>query len=385
MTAMHLHSDRRGVTLITSLLLILLLTVAILAGYSRVSADRRTTMDGAGALDAYAVAQNGVDRFINETPAQPVAFPDSSTYAVPGGSATVRIERVRESAPGMSALYLLTSTGSSTGNRYDARAARAERTVAQLIQWSQAEIKGAAALTTLNGIEQAGNPATYDGRNGCYPGDPSKWAPGLQMLDENDFTKTGSAKDPEIYGTDPGQITELGTLQQALDALGFEWSTVVSSVSSMGNVTTVPMAQFGSKDFGGFAFPDTTVTPWPIILIDNKDYPNSTNPVSYAANKPGHGILIVTGDFETSGNAFEWDGLVLVGGKMKVNGNSTWTGSVYAGLNNDDPLNPSVVTDNSILGTKTFKFNSCTLAKALTAFSGWSKLTNARQDNIPNY
>ncbi len=377
-----LHTDRRGVTLITSLLLVMLLTIGILAAFARGSADRRSTMDAGVATDAYAIAQNGVDRFITVTPTQPAAgtLPLTTTYAVPGGNATVRIERVRAEAGPIPPLYLLTSTGVSTGDRYDSRAARAERTVAQLIQWSQASLVGAAALTTLNGIEQAGNPATYDGRNGCYPADPTKWAPGLQMLDADDFTKSGSSKkDPEIFGTQTGTITEMGTLAQALAALGFDWSTVVSSTSSMPNVTHLAPGQFGSKDFGGFNFPDTSVTPWPIIVVDN------ATAATYAANKPGHGILIVTGDFETSGNAFGWDGLVLIGGRLIVNGNSTWTGSVYAGLNNNDPLNPSVVTDNSILGTKTFKFNSCTISKALTGFSGWTMLPNTRVDNIPNY
>jgi hypothetical protein len=381
-----LYNDRRGVTLVTSLLLVLLISVAVIAGFMRTSADRRATLDASGAVDAYAAAQNGIDRFITQTPSQPTVFPTTASYTVPGGTANVRIERVRQETSVLPAMYLLTSTGTSTGNRYDPRTARAARTVGQLLQWSKATLVGAAALTTLNGIEQAGNPATYDGRNGCFPADPTKWAPGLQMLDADDFTKSGSSKkDPEIFGTQTGAITEMGTLEQALDALGFDWNTVVSSVGGMPNVYSVPQAQFGSKDFGGYNFPDTSVTPWPIILIDNKNYPSAASPGSYAANKPGHGILIVTGDFETSGNAFGWDGLVLVGGRLIVNGNSTWTGSVYAGLNNNDPLNPSVVTDNSILGTKTFKFNSCTISKALSGFSGWMKLPNTRVDNIPNY
>lgn len=378
-----IHTDRRGVTLVTSLLLVMLLTIGILAAFARGSADRRSTMDAGVATDAYAIAQNGVDRFITVTPTQPAAasLPLTATYAVPGGNATVRIERVRAEAGAIPSLYLLTSTGRSTADRYDPRAARAERTVAQLIQWSKANLVGAAALTTLNGIEQAGNPATYDGRNGCSPTDPSTWAPGLQMLDADDFTKSGSSKkDPEIFGTETGAITEMGTLEQALAALGFDWNTVVSAAAGMPNVYNVPANQFGSKDFGGYNFPNQSVKPWPVIVIDNKTSANS-----YAANKPGHGILIVTGDFETSGNAFGWDGLVLVGGRLIVNGNSTWEGSVYAGLNNNDPLNPSVVTDNSILGTKTFKYNSCTIAEALTAFSGWTMLPNTRVDNIPNY
>lgn len=376
----NLIRDRRGVTLVTSLLLVLLLTVAIIAGFTRVSADRRSTMDASGAVDAYAIAQNGVDRFITVTPAEPTVFPVTATYAVPGGTATVRLERIRADDGTNPSLYLITSTGVSTGNRYDPRAPRSERTVTQMMQWSEATITGAAALTTLNGIEQAGQPATYDGENGCYPGDPTKWAPGLRMLDSADFSKTnGSKKDPEIKGTLPGQIAEMGTLEQALQALGFDWSTVVGATAGMPNVHHVPANQFGSKDFGGYPFPDKAQLPWPIVVIDNE------NAATYAANKAGHGILIVTGDFETSGNAFGWEGLVLVGGRLIVNGNSTWTGAVYAGLNNDDPLNPSVVTDNSILGTKTFKFNSCSIANAMSAFGGWTLLGNTRLDNVPNY
>lgn len=382
-----IHTDRRGVTLVTSLLLVMLLTIGILAAFARGSADRRSTMDAGVATDAYTVAQNGVDRFFAANPTQPAAasLPLTTTLAVAGGNARVRMERVRAEAGALPAIYLLTSTGVSTGGRYDPRAARAERTVAQLVQWSKAELAGGAALTTLNGIDQQGQPATYDGRNACSPTDTSSWVPGLQMLDADDFEKPKNGKVPEVYGSNGSTIVDMGTLEQALQSLGFSWNTIINSLANVPNIHYATASNNVNSNYsgpsGGFNFPDKSVQPWPIIVVDN-----ATSAHSFKSNQAGHGILIVTGDFETSGNAFGWEGLVLVGGKMTVNGNSTWEGSVFAGLNNDDPLNPSVVMpDNLINGNKTFLYNSCSVSSALTAFAGWTLLPNTRVDNIPNY
>lgn len=378
-TTRSLHRDRRGVTLITSLLLVMLLTISIIAAFTRISADRRTTLDSAGALDAYAIAQNGVDRYLTGRTAEPTTFPDSTAFDVAGGRAAVVLRRVRQKTANLPAMYLITSTGWSTQNRYDPRAPRATRRVAQVVQWSEAKLNGGAALTSLNGIDQQGQPATYDGRNGCSAGDQSTWKPGLQMLDAADFEKSGNQNPPEIFGSNGNTIVDMGNLQQALASLGFSWNTVLQSVNNVANVFNVPPTA-STDDFGGFAFPSKSVKPWPVIVVNNAG--NST----YTSNKAGHGILIVTGDFATSGNAFAWDGLVLVGGKMTVNGNSTWTGSVFAGLNNNDPNNPSVVMpDNLINGNKTFIYNSCTISDALSGFAGWSKLGNARADNVPTY
>ncbi|HET9134870.1 MAG TPA: hypothetical protein VFN90_11230 [Gemmatimonadales bacterium] len=374
-------SDRRGVTLATSLLLILLLTVAVVAAFVRTSGDRRTTLDQVAAVDAYAVAQNGVDRYLTVRTTEPTSFPDSSNVNVPGGTAAVRIRRLRAKTGNVPSLYAVTSTGWTTGNRYDARAARAYRSVTQLVEWSEATLNGTAALTSLNGIDQQGQPATYDGRDTCdgVQQASSNWVPGLQMVDASDFEKSGNQNPPQIYGSAGNTIVDMGTLADALDQLGFVWDNVTSMVGSLPNVVRVPPTN-NTDDFNDFAFPPKTQQPWPILLVDNAGGP------AYTSNAPGHGILVVTGDFATSGNAFTWDGLVLVGGKMTVNGNSTWTGSVFAGLNNDDPNNPDVVfPDNLINGNKTFQYSKCAVTRALTAFAGWTKIPNARADNVPSY
>jgi Tfp pilus assembly protein PilV len=378
-TTRSLHHDRRGVTLVTSLLLVMLLTISIIAAFTRITADRRTTLDSSGALDAYAIAQNGVDRFLTLRTAEPTTFPDSTTFDVAGGRAAVVLRRIRQKTANLPAMYLITSTGWSTQNRYDPRAPRATRRVAQVVQWSEATLAGGAALTSLNGIDQQGQPATYDGRNGCSASDASTWKPGLQMLDASDFEKSGNQNPPQIYGSNGNAIVDMGNLQQALASLGFSWNTVLQSINNVPNVVHVPPVN-NTDDFNNFNFPNQNVKPWPVIVVDNQ------NAGTYTTNQAGHGILIVTGDFATSGNAFGWEGLVLVGGKLTVNGNSTWEGSVFAGLNNNDPNNPSVVMpDNLINGQKTFLYNSCSIADALSGFAGWAKLGNARADNVPTY
>lgn len=375
------HDDRRGVTLATSLLLVLLLTVAIVAAFARTSSDRRTTLDQVATVDAYAVAQNGIEHFLTIRKSEPISSPDSLTVSVPGGTAAVAVRRLRPQTDQEPALYAVTSTGWTTGSRYDPRSARAYRTVTQLVHWVEATLTANSAFISLNGIDQTGQPATYDGRNRCNGTllAESEWGDGLTMLDPADFSKSGNQSPPIINGASGNTITGMGTLSEALTQLGFVWSHLKATIGTLPGVVHIP-PKVSADNFNGYVFPGPNAETWPIVFIDNAGGP------TYTANAPGRGMLVVTGDFGTAGNSFAWDGLVLVGGRMIMSGNSTWTGSVFSGLNNDDPANPDVIVpDNQALGTKVFQYSSCTVTKALKGIGGWARIPNARADNVARY
>jgi hypothetical protein len=77
--------------------------------------------------------------------------------------------------------------------------------------------------------------------------------------------------------------------------------------------------------------------------------------------------LIVTGSLTMSG-AFAWDGIILVGKRMKSNGNNNVYGAVATGLN--VLLGQTVAGVDSVYptdlgnGTKVFQYNSCNVLKA---------------------
>ncbi|MFZ9690386.1 MAG: hypothetical protein ACO3DS_11180, partial [Phycisphaerales bacterium] len=164
----------------------------------------------------------------------------------------------------------------------------------QLVEWSETMLLGGAALTSLNGISQQGQPATYDGRDTCdgVQQPSSNWVPGLQMVDSDAFNEAGNQSPPEIYGAVGDSIVDMGTLADALAQLGFVWDNVTAMVRALPSVIDIPPTA-NTDDFNDYVFPPKSQQPWPILLIDNAGGP------TYTANSPGHGVLVVTGDFAT--------------------------------------------------------------------------------------
>jgi hypothetical protein len=111
---------------------------------------------------------------------------------------------------------------------------------------------------------------------------------------------------------------------------------------------------------------------WPTIVINGS--------ASLPSN--GRGLLIVTGDLTLGGNQ-QWDGIILVGGKIVDNGSGNIAGAVVTGLNlkREDPW-PSTVTQSSqAQGTKDYQYNSCSVEAAASGMRRLSQITNAWVDN----
>jgi type II secretory pathway component PulK len=137
---MHLNRapvarDRRGIALLTTMLLIILLLVAIVGAFTRASGEFRTANDTASQVDALALAQSGLDRYLVAQTSLPGTLPDSQVFTMTGGRAVVTLRAARLSAN--DSTYVLISRGENTStNRYAANTATAVRTVAQLLRRS---------------------------------------------------------------------------------------------------------------------------------------------------------------------------------------------------------------------------------------------------------
>ena len=115
---------------------------------------------------------------------------------------------------------------------------------------------------------------------------------------------------------------------------------------------------------------------WPVIYIDN---PGETwDPTMMN----GRGILIVRGDLELDGGD-QWDGIVMVGGKITDNGTGALSGAVISGLN--VKLGETVEESSRANGTKTYKYNSCQVENALTQAANLSVMPNTWLDNWAAY
>ncbi|HEU5220272.1 MAG TPA: hypothetical protein VFU23_16540, partial [Gemmatimonadales bacterium] len=78
----------------------------------------------------------------------------------------------------------------------------------------------------------------------------------------------------------------------------------------------------------------------------------------FAAGARGQGTLLVDGDMELAGG-FEWDGLIIVKGSIKINGNGNkLTGAVFA-------QGVDLVTAGSVSGNVEIKYSQCAVSKAV--------------------
>ena len=75
--------DRRGVSLPLVILMMALLALAVTAGFGRVSEERRIVGDQQAQLDALAVAQSGLERYVAVMDTQPVPTTASPSRSGP--------------------------------------------------------------------------------------------------------------------------------------------------------------------------------------------------------------------------------------------------------------------------------------------------------------
>ena len=165
---MRITSNRRGATLPLAILAIVLISLTVAAGYARVSSERRINEDQQAQVDAFAVAQSGLERYINGIVTIPPESHDTTITGIPGGSAQVSLRRLHVGVGLNPTLYVISSRGTSTGSvRYGASTPSAERTVAQYGVWQPGNIGVSAAWTSISGLQKSGGSGTLTGVDQC--------------------------------------------------------------------------------------------------------------------------------------------------------------------------------------------------------------------------
>ena len=356
-------SNRQGATLPLAILLIAILGVAVAVSASRSSSERRITSDEQAQLDAFAVAQSGLEQWFSTLSGTPPDSAEVSVTGLAGGSAQISVRKLLSASGNIPDTWVIMSRGTnSTATRYGATVPTAERMVAQYATWQQATFDVDAAFTSLSGLDKNGNSGALSGIDGCAgSGKPN--IPGVAVP-----TGTYTGQTGPIDGNPDNTPKYLGTSGingQAKDSVRVDWANIKTGVAIPPDYT-IPTNSWPNA---------TQFLNWPVV------YTNGDLSLS-GGSTDGKGILIVTGNLTVSGS-YKWDGIVLVGGTITSNGNNTIQGAIITGLNvKTGTAVPQEAVGN---GNKTFQYNSCNIASALNHLGSLQRLRNGWTDTWSSY
>jgi hypothetical protein len=358
MSVLH-RLNRRGATLPLGIIVLAVMSVAVAITYARITAERHTSSDLKAQLGAFAVAQTGLSRYMAALTGKPGATHDTTMTDLLGGTAQISLRMLRDSTTTLlPAVYVITSRGSYTAaKRYNSLTPSAQRTVATYALWTPAPFDVNAGVTSLTGVTANGNSGAYSGvdRCGSAPDVPGVAVP----------NGTWNAAHPNIVDGSPDNAAvgmgTAGPAGTAKDEVDIDWAAIVAGTAFPADYTSPTWPTAGQFDN------------WPVLRV-NGDF---TMP-----NAPGKGILIVTGNLTWSGGG-QWEGLVMVGGTLIGNGNSTVYGAVMTGLN--VKLGIAVPAFDVGNGTKIWQYDSCSLARALGHIGSLQRVRNGWTDSWSSY
>jgi hypothetical protein len=363
--AVGVPANRRGATLPLTVVVIAIMGVAVAISYARLSSERRITGDAQAQVDAFAVAQSGLNTYLASRNGKPGASQDTTYTTLPGGTAQISLRMLRESTTTLlPAVYVITSRGTNTAaKKYDSRTSPAERSVATYALWTPAPLDLDAAFTSLSGLHKDGNSGALDGNDGCV----GSGLPAIPGVAVPDGSYTGHTN--PINGNPDNAPIGLGTPGTggtAKDEVDIDWAGITAG-------TVLP------HDYLYPSQPWPTAeqfAEWPVVRVNG----DLAVPAGSAAS--GKGILIVTGNMTISGSR-TWDGLVLVGGTFLSEGNNTIRGALITGLN----VKLGMVVPPTAIGEgqKTFQYNSCALTRALGHVGSLQRVPNGWTDNWSSY
>jgi hypothetical protein len=318
-----------------TLFVVAIITVMLTASMVRVRADLRTATTSSDLTQALSIAQSGLQAYLGTVTERP-AEGHLVRINFPGGYADVDAQIVRRPVDSLSTwTYFLRSTGHLIQPTQGTEP-QASRTVAQVAHWQGSSIHTVAALTAINGVSYSAGPVlALDGTDEC--GSP----PTLAMR-----APGGSDAPPDTTGVDIG-----GSWSKIAEETGIDWEATVD-----GSVLPERAPVSGDETFGSY------------FVRGDIIFTNFT----------GTGLLIVTGELDSEGSFFEWEGIVLVGGLFDPDADSTVVrGMVISGLNQtlgeNIPQNDFTEPDDDTY----VSYDSCSIDQTLARFGGWVAVENS--------
>jgi hypothetical protein len=365
---MMTHTERRGFAIPIALLVIAVLTIMIAGGFSIVSAERRSVADQKSQINAFRIAEQGLEIYLVRRDSLLAGTPnytkvpgtkDSVRITMTGGYADVSLTRLRPPKGSQSGLYVVRSKGTETAGAF-AGTPQGVRTVAQYVLWEPAPMQVLAGWTALSGLQKDGAAGTLGG---------------IDMCGEN--AAVAGVVVPAYPGYE-GKMVAVGNPPidtiPAPDSVEIDWDGIVNHGLIEATIT-LPGGTWPGTALQA-AYLDTSSRYYPTIRV-NGDFDLLTS---------GTGMLIVTGNLTVSGNK-GWRGVILAGGMLTSNGQNAETdlgiqGAVISGLN----VKLGMDVDESLAhGTKMYSYNSCEVARATTPLGALVTLRNTWVDNWVEY
>ncbi|HXI99440.1 MAG TPA: pilus assembly PilX N-terminal domain-containing protein [Gemmatimonadaceae bacterium] len=356
-------NERRGFAIPTALLIIAALTIMVAGGFSLVSAERRSVADQKSQINAFRIAEQGLELFLVKRDSLmaghpgfshvPGLTPDTAVIPMTGGVATVTLTRLRPVRGSQSGLYVARSRGVETVGAY-AGTPQGVRTVAQYVLWEPAPMQVLAGWTALSGLQKNGGAGTLGGIDLC--GDSATVAGVVVPVNPGYSGKTVAVGDPPVDSIAP-------------DSVAIDWNGIVNG-GLIAPTLTIPPASWPTAAMTA-SFADTNSTYYPIIRING----------DFALPSSGTGMLIVTGSLTLNGSV-GWRGVLLVGNDITSNGNNSIAGATVSGLN---VKLGTYVPGSTANGTKQYNYDSCEVAKSTTTMGALVTLRNTWVDNWVEY
>jgi hypothetical protein len=349
-----------------TLLIIVALSALAAGAFTRVGSERRTIDNQESSIDAYTMARTGLDQFLADPKNGPFAFdpltfvgPDSGIITLTGGYAKIIVQRIRPAVgTTVSSLFVVRSRGVRTVSSVSG-APSAERTLALFASWQPATMNVLAAWTSITGLTKNGGSGELSGVDNC--GSAASVA-GVGVPATPGYSQSGGQS--SVPNGSPN-ILSMGTSAGAAASVGIDWPSILNGASMTPDVT-IPGGSWPSSS--------TFSTSWPVIFVDQVG--------DYALPGDGRGTLVVKNNLTISGSK-SWDGIILVGGTLTSNGSNSVHGAVVTGLNVQ--LGQVVPVSDVGNGTKTFRYDSCNVAKAAGSFAGLQPFRNTTVDNWSTY
>jgi len=354
-----------------------MMAVAVAISYARISSERATTSDLKAQQGAFAVAQSGLNRFlanINGKPAyNPALWPANPIIQtvnyndLPGGTAQVDLVMLRESTVTLlPAVYVITSRGRYTAaKRWNSRAPSAERTVATYALWTPTPFDLNGAFTSLGSVAYNGTSATVSGIDRCGV-NPTTAGLAVPNGDSTGFNH------PEIIDGIPDNTGfNLGTPGPggtAVNNVNIDWAAVRAG-------TAFPADRiYPTQTWLPMTGASPSMADWPVTRVNG----DLTLPGS------GNGILIVTGNLTWNGTPLKtWQGVILVGGSITMNGQGNIYGALITNLN---VKTGNVASTNDLgNGTKVLQYDSCAINRATSHIGSVQRVRNAWTDSWSSY
>jgi hypothetical protein len=364
------------------ILVMFVLLGALAGGFTMLRGERASDDAAVQGQVAASLAETGLQQGLGNRlglglAALPGATPDSVRLMLVGGYADIITTRLRAPVPNaLPGLYVVRSRGVRTTSGV-AGAGDAMQMASTFATYNTVYMTVQSAMTGINGISKQGGSGLISGYDDCLAADGGG-QPSLPAV--------AVPVDPGITGSGPWESTLEGSEKistigadktEAADAVPIDWDAIVNDNAIAANY------DIGSDVFPNSTWWDANPNAWPTIIVRNGPSPST----EWALPAEGRGLLIVFGDLNLNGSEAGWEGLILVGGRLRSNGSNEVVGGTVTGLNVKLGYDVEDNDVNELNGTKEFRYHSCNITKALSGSDGGllKAYRNSWANSYPSY